>query len=174
MSQQIKSFDFWEKQLKLLGDRDPFSVLESTPGRLEEVASRYSPQELQKRVFEGKWSIHEIMTHLADMEWVFGFRMRSILCDDRPVLQPVDQEQWNTQQDPSRRTVGEVLQAFSSLRRLNQTLWRKLSAEELQRAGVHGENNADVSLALLLKLQAGHDLLHLEQIGMRVSNLASF
>jgi hypothetical protein len=52
---------------------------------------------------------------------------------------------------------------FDVVRRANLRLVERASPDDLKRVGVHVERG-DESLAHLLRLNAGHDLLHLRQI----------
>jgi hypothetical protein len=51
--------------------------------------AKHSAEVLRARPFEGKWTPNEIIGHLTDSEWVYGYRLRLILSDDdrlRPAL----------------------------------------------------------------------------------------
>lgn len=162
------AFSFVEKQLSLLGDRDPLEVLAATPHRLAEIFHRNEPEMLVHRPAPGVWSACEILGHLADTEWIFGFRIRTILCDETPTLMAVDQERWVAAQGHRQRSAEELLATFSALRHLNVGFWRSLSEEELGRAGYHSEAGVEMSLGFLRRLQAGHDLNHLGQLAERL------
>jgi uncharacterized damage-inducible protein DinB len=41
-----------------------------------------------------KWSILEILGHLADMEILYSYRIRQMLADQDPVIAPIDQDAW--------------------------------------------------------------------------------
>jgi hypothetical protein len=49
------------------------------------------------------------------------------------------------------------------LRQLNLAEWRRTSLEHLKRTGQHNERGPE-SLDVMLRLLAGHDLSHLDQI----------
>ena len=74
--------------LELLGDRDPTAVLREMPLALPRSIEGLSPQQLRQSERPGKWSIGQILQHLADSEVVWAWRMRLILAQDRP--QPED------------------------------------------------------------------------------------
>ena len=58
-----------------LGERDPVEVIAQTPGRLAQKIEGLSAAEIEARPAPGKWSVREIVAHLADCEIAFGFRM---------------------------------------------------------------------------------------------------
>ena len=112
----------------------------------------------------GKWSVAEVVQHLADSELVLGFRMRMILTEDRPAIQGYDQDRWaGTLRYPrgaSRRSpsAARVRSATANLRVL-----RRLGPAEMERVGMHSERGPE-SLGHLIKLMGAHDLVHRRQI----------
>ena len=89
-----KTSAYSQKLMGLLGRREPFEVLASTADVLGKVVSAHAAAILRTRPFEGKWTPNEIIGHLADGEWVLGFRSRMILCEENPVILPMDQDLW--------------------------------------------------------------------------------
>jgi hypothetical protein len=65
----------------------------------------------------------------------------------------------------------EALETFGVLRRSNLRLLSRASPQDLQRVGVHSERG-DESVAHMMKLYAGHDLLHLNQIARIKASLS--
>jgi len=51
-----------------------------------EALLRITPEELDARTGDGKWSPREIVHHLADSEMAAAMRLRLILAEDRPRL----------------------------------------------------------------------------------------
>lgn len=159
-----------EAVLGLLGDRDPFEVLGETTAVLAQVASATAPEALAEPEEPGKWSIREVMQHLADSELVWGYRLRMTLAQDRPALTGYDQDAWASrlcyrEADPQR-----ALEQFAVLRTSNLALLRAASAADMQRVAVHAERGEE-SIAHMVRLYAGHDLLHLAQIA-RIQRVA--
>ena len=72
--------------LELLGDREPIAVLREMPSALPRAIEGLSPQQLRHPERPGKWSIGQILQHLADSEVVWAWRIRLILAQDRPQL----------------------------------------------------------------------------------------
>ena len=69
---------------ELLGDRDPMTVMSATADTLAGIVVRNTPAQLRTRPFEGKWTPNEVIGHLTDSEWTYGYRMRLILSEDDP------------------------------------------------------------------------------------------
>jgi hypothetical protein len=111
----------------------------------------------------GKWSIRDVIAHLADSELVGSFRLRMILAQERPPLAGYDQDLWADRLRYREVVLRDALDQFLTLRRSNLRLWRNLTTADLARVGVHGERGEE-SLERLRKLYAAHDLLHLNQL----------
>jgi hypothetical protein len=158
------AYAFLAEQIGLLGSRDPLDVLAETEGRLREVTANHSAETLRHRRTEGKWTPLEILAHMADMEWIFGFRARTILCDDQPRLPEIDQDAWIQRQHPNDLDPDSVVESFRALRGVNLEMWRRTTAEDRQRTGEHVGAGITISLDTLLRVQAGHDLRHLLQL----------
>ena len=149
--------------LELLGDRDPGAVLRETSGRLSQTIAGVAAAELRQPEGPGKWSIGQVLQHLADSEVVWAWRMRLILAQDRPPLTGYDQDLWAARLHYDQAGAAEALEVFAVMRRANLRLMDGASPAELDRVGVHVERGEE-SLAHMYRLYAGHDLLHLRQI----------
>ena len=73
----------------LVGDRDPVSVLRQTPAALSQAIQGLSGSQLRTPERPGKWSIVEILQHLADSEIVLGWRMRLARAMRRTLSWPI-------------------------------------------------------------------------------------
>jgi len=152
-----------ENLFALLGDHDPLDVLAQTPSRLDGVIRACTVNELRARAFEGKWTPNEIIGHLVDGEWVYGYRLRLVLCEDAATILGTTQDAWVQRQRHNEREPSEQLEIFRALRGFNVAVWRRVSPADLTRTGRHNERG-DEPLAVMLRMQAGHDLSHLNQI----------
>lgn len=148
---------------KLLGDRDPLEVLGQTSATLVDIVQSNSVTALRTRPFADKWTPNEVIGHLVDSEWVYGYRLRLVLCEDSPPILGTNQNAWVAGQQHNQREPSEQVETFRSLRELNLALWKRLSPADLTRTGLHNERGPE-SLAVMLRMMAGHDLSHLNQI----------
>jgi hypothetical protein len=152
-----------EKMFNLLANRDPLQVLEQTAPTLADIVSKHLPTVLRTRPFDGKWTPNEIIGHLTDSEWVYGYRLRLILSEDDPPILGTNQESWVAALRHNEREPSELVELFRTMRSFNLALWRRTSPEDLKRTGQHNERGPE-SLRVMLRLLAGHDLSHLDQI----------
>jgi hypothetical protein len=161
-----------ENLLRLLGERDALEVARQTASTLAGIVREHEAAVLRTRPFEGKWTPNEVMGHLTDGEWVYGYRLRLVLCEDAPSIQRTSQDRWVAGLGHNDREPQEHVESFRALRSLNLELWRRLSAGDLERTGVHNERGPE-SLATMLRMMAGHDLSHLEQIARLIQAVRS-
>jgi uncharacterized damage-inducible protein DinB len=149
--------------LELLGSRDPLEVLSGTPSELEAALSAMSESELVEAEARGKWSVRHLVQHLADAELVWGYRLRMVLAHERPVLTGYDQDLWADRLGYAEADAARAVREFTVLRQSNLRLLARASAADLQRIGKH-EERGEESLAYMIRLYAGHDLVHLRQL----------
>jgi hypothetical protein len=154
----------YRKKLEgLLGRRDPFEVMSSTAEVLKGIVHKHTPDQMRTRPFAGKWTPNEIIGHLADSEWVYGFRQRLILSEEAPQILGMDQDLWVAAQRHNDREPTDLVAMFRELRRHNIVLWQQMSRSDFERYGVHNERGNE-SLGMMLRMLAGHDLSHIDQI----------
>jgi DinB family protein len=149
--------------LGLLGDRDPFEVLRATPAALLRTLDERTPEQIRTPEAPGKWAVRDVIQHLADSDLVWGYRVRLVLAQDRPPLTGYDQDSWANSLGYAESDPREAFDAFRVLRRANLRLVERASPDDLRRVGVHAERG-DESLEHMIRLYAGHDILHLRQV----------
>ena len=146
-----------------LGGRAPLAVAAATPAKIVTLIRGLSPRQLAQRPAPGKWSIREIVSHLADTEAVMWCRSRWIAFEENPALVPFDQEKWAAGRAHEKEPLAETLDRFRLLRRSQVRLFRAAPKKAFGRAGFHPERG-NVTLREQLETLAGHDLNHLQQI----------
>jgi hypothetical protein len=114
----------------------------------------------------GKWSIRQIVAHLADAEMVAGMRLRRIIAEDNPRIEAFDQNAWATNLDYTRRKTSQALETFRRIRSENYELLKDLPPSAFEREGLHSERGP-MSLKLLLQLMAEHAENHAAQMRTR-------
>ncbi|HEV2854936.1 MAG TPA: DinB family protein [Thermoanaerobaculia bacterium] len=158
-----KPGEYAQGLLKRLGDQDPLVVLAGLGAAVRKVFDGVPDAAMRRAEAPGKWSMIEVAQHLADSEIVVGFRLRMILAQDRPEITAYDQDLWAGRLRYREANLSEVLEQLEALRGANLRIARRLTKDELDRVGVHAERGAE-SVGYLLRLVAGHDLVHLDQL----------
>src|SRR5262245_33051463 len=142
---------------------DPLRLQTVAADRLASLIAGLSAEELARRPRPEKWSIQEIVAHLADDELVGAYRIRLILSASGTPIQAFDQAAWARTGRYATRDIGESLSLFQLLRHANLSLMHSLSAEEWKMYGVHAERGIE-SVRDIASYYAGHDINHFRQI----------
>lgn len=146
---------------RFLQQGDPLTIIAATPDRLEKLIGTATREKLELRPSPKKWSMRDILCHLADTETAFAFRLRQTVADTHHVIQPFDQNAFAAAYEE--RTAREGLDAFSAIRRWNLLFIRSAVPAALPKAVTHPERGA-MTFKTILETMAGHDLNHLSQI----------
>lgn len=149
--------------MDLLGSRDPFEVQSQQFAMLQAEIAGIDEATLRRPEKPGKWSIMQVVQHLADTELVHRYRMRMILAHPTPEIQGYDQDLWATNLKYNEMDLNEALELIRVLRTANLKMLLKLSEAEMERYGIHSERGPE-SIRKILRMLAGHDILHLNQI----------
>jgi hypothetical protein len=149
--------------LEVLGERDPVEVMAELEGWLDRRFSAVPEAALRRAEAPGKWSVADVVQHLADSELVLGFRMRMMLTEDRPALQGYDQDEWARTLRYPEVPLAESRAQLRALRTANLRVLRRLGPAEWRREGMHSERGPE-SIGHLIKLMGAHDLVHRRQI----------
>lgn len=146
---------------RFLGSDDPLPILSATPPRLESLSQTIGPAKITAPPAPGKWSPRDILSHLADCEIAFAFRLRQTLAEDHHILQPFDQEKWAAPY--SAFTAAQALSTFSALRHWNLLLIESALPAHAARPVTHPERGA-MTFSTIVETMAGHDRNHIAQL----------
>jgi hypothetical protein len=136
-------------------------ILDSSVNAIAQTLAIIGPDNLAERPAPGKWSAAEIVSHLADCEIVFAFRLRQTLAEDSPTIQPFDQDKWAAMY--AGISAGQALGVFSSLRKWNLRLIHAALPTAANRTMTHPERGT-MTFQTVVETMAGHDLNHLAQL----------
>jgi len=144
-----------------LGARQPREIIETTALELHRLAGRIGAARMTTPRAAGKWSARDILSHLADCEIVFAFRLRQALAEDRHVIQPFDQEKWAATY--ASRDADAALATFEQLRTWNLALLDTVTASQQAKPVIHPERG-EMTFETVVETMAGHDLNHVKQL----------
>jgi DinB superfamily len=129
-----------------------------------EDAMRSVPEELLDRApSAGKWTIRQIMAHLADSELVVSGRLRWIAAEPGSPLKAFDQDKWASTLGYEHQSPQDSLELFRALRKTTAAMLRRLPEDAWKRTGVH-EERGEMTLAQMVESYQGHAEHHARQI----------
>lgn len=144
-----------------LEGRDPLAGIAETPQQLARLVRSLDSKTLDTPPAPGKWSIRQILSHLADCELAFAFRLRQTVAEEHHTMQPFDQERWAAQYDAYDALTA--LETFTAVRRWNILFLSALPHPAFAKPVTHPERGT-MTLQVVVETMAGHDLNHLKQI----------
>ena len=146
-----------------LDGKKPIEVLASSPRQLARLIQGVTKKKLAKRPAPDKWSVTEILAHLADTELVQGFRLRSILGASGCAIQGFDQDEWARYSDYAKHDPALSIEAYRVTRERTVRLLKSLPRDAWDRYGMHSERGKE-TVTRVTEMMAGHDLNHLKAI----------
>lgn len=149
--------------LDILAGRDPMVTMSDLPSAVEALVAGLDDATLRRPERPGKWSIIQVVQHLADTEIVWGYRARKVLAAPGAVIAGYDQDAWAHTLRYDAAELRVAMAQLRSMRSANLALLSSLTPDEWDRAGMHSERGVE-SVRQMSRLIAGHDFVHRNQI----------
>jgi len=156
---------FYGRYIDLVRGDDLRTVLGSQPERLREACADLSEPAALQRYAEGKWSVKEVVGHIADAERVFSYRALRIARGDTTPLARFDEDAFVAAAHFDRRSLGDLVDDFDAVRQQTLSLLAGLDTEAWTRIGTASDR--PVSVRALYFLSAGHVRHHLDILAER-------
>ena len=138
-------------------------IIRKLPARVEAAVTTLSERQLDSPTAEHKWSIRQIVHHIADAHMNGNVRMKLVVTENKPILKPYDQDAWAMLEDTAKGSLRASLDIIRGLHERWAQFLESLPEEAWTREGIHLENGK-VKLEDLLKTYARHGENHLQQI----------
>ncbi len=110
----------------------------------------------------GEWTVQDVLQHIADNERVFAYRMLRIARGDTTVLPGYDQEPYAAEAGANKRTIADLLDEYTAVRRATIALLRSLPDGVMQRCA--DANGHTLSARAAAYVIVGHELYHLRSL----------
>lgn len=146
-----------------LEGKKPLAVQAATAKKLSRIIKGQSGAKLRKRPAPGKWSVNEILAHLADTEIIVGFRIRLVVGEPGSSYSAVDQDAAVTTGHYEKRDPRTSLEHFRVVREANLALLKSLTPDQWKNYGMHSARGKE-TIEHMVRMYAGHDLNHTRQI----------
>jgi hypothetical protein len=142
-------------------------ILRKTPDTLRELLDGVSFEAFQHKSSDKAWTPRQILIHLIDVEFAYGFRFRYIMAEKNPQITPFDQDLWASTFQYGDQDATQLIRAFTPLRRVNVELLQTVDTALLEKPAHHPQFGT-ITVSQMIPHLAGHDLNHLEQIRERL------
>lgn len=156
---------YYDRYISLVPEGDVAELLKSQYIEIEDLLASLPEERGSFRYAPGKWSLKEVVGHMADTERVMAYRLLRIARGDQTPLPGFDQDVFVKGASFDSFSLKDLLEDYSAVRRSTLTLLRGVTEEVSLRAGTVGDNPATArSLAYII---AGHEIHHLKVIRER-------
>lgn len=144
-----------------VGERNPVELLTTTLEEYRDAAALLAEASWNQPWAPGKWTMRQVMVHVAQWEMIFGYRVMCAVASPGFTIQMADQDALLT------HTVSvdgaTAFAAFDGSRRLNIGVIQSLSSADRSTIVTHPEYGP-LSVNDLITQMAGHGIHHLKQI----------
>ena len=137
---------------------------ESNPRQIAAAVSGLPDKVLRYKPVPDKWSILEVLGHVADIEIVYAHRLRQMLADSQPTIAPIDQNAWAQHLGYLETPAPELIAVYGLIRLHTLRLLRRLKQGDLEKGAFHPELDRQFTVAELIERIAKHGASHLGQI----------
>lgn len=148
--------------------KDPFAAQAQSPALIAGLIANVPAHRLTTRPAPAKWSVAEILAHLAEDEIATAWRYRQMVEHSGIALAGFDQDLWANLGNYSARDPHDSLTLYRLLRVANLHFLRALTPQQWDCFGIHAERGR-ITVRDLVTHMAGHDLNHIAQIEKMLS-----
>ncbi len=140
-------------------DGDVLDILERQRGELRQLLRDLPADRANYRYAPGKWSIKEVIGHVADTERVFCYRALRFARGDKTPLPSFDENDYVLNANFGQRTIIDLADEYDAVRQATTLFFRNLSPDAFMRIGTASEK--EFTVRSLVYIVAGHERHHL-------------
>lgn len=142
-------------------------ALRHLPAEVDKAVKGLNDQQLDTPYGPGKWTVRQVVHHLADSHMNAFIRFKLILTENNPTLKPYSQDDWAKLSDTAKAPVGASLEIIKGLHERWTSLMDSTPEPAWSRTAHHPEHG-NMVLEDILKLYAHHGESHVGHImGLR-------
>lgn len=159
---------YYDSYIALVEGSNVISILEEQMNSTYELLNSIDEDRGNYAYAQGKWTIKELVGHLADSERVFGYRALRFARKDKTELAGYEQDDYVANSNFNERTLNDLAEELLNLRKSNLILFRSFTDDMLKMTGI--ANESEVSVDALLFIIAGHEIHHINVIKEKYLN----
>jgi DinB superfamily len=149
--------------------KNPVAMQQAAPGTLARLIAGVQEEILRRRPAPSKWSVVEILAHLAEDELTSSWRYRQMIEHSGVTLTGFDQDRWAALGNYASWSPRDALEMFRLLREANLRMLSRLKPAEWESEGMHTERGP-MTVRDLARHMAAHDINHILQIERILTN----
>ncbi len=149
---------YFSRYIDRSGD-DAFAALTTQIGDTTRRLTGLTEAQAAHRYAPDKWSVKQVILHLADTERVFAYRALRFARADMTDLPGYDENAWAPESGADDRPFASLLSEFALVRAATLALFSGMSDEALMRRG--RANGNPLSVRAVAHILAGHEVHHM-------------
>lgn len=149
---------YYQSYVELVSDGDYHNLLEEGIDKTIDLVSQLSEEQGMFRYADGKWTVKELLGHMADTERIMTHRLLSIVRGDAESLPGFDEEIYVQAASFNEQTINDLLQNLQAVRSSTIHLVKSIDADSMLKSGT--ANNANVTARAIIVIILGHELHH--------------
>lgn len=156
---------FYEKYIALVPEGEFLQILETQLREWQKLLGNLNEEQADFRYEPGKWSIKDVLGHVADSERIFAYRLLRIARGDQTPMAGFEQDDYARAANSSARKCSDLLEEFTAVRRATIALVSSMDDSAWVRRGV--ANQREISATALAFVIAGHERHHRQVLEQR-------
>ena len=156
---------FYAPYISAVNGADLQTLLATQAATLRRACAGLTDEEALHRYADNKWSVKEVVGHIADAERIFAYRALRIGRGDPTPLSQFDENAYVAVARFDRRPLADLIDDFDAVRRQTLSLLRGLDPEAWERTGT--ASGKTVSTRAIFYIIAGHVKHHLRILASR-------
>lgn len=154
--------DFYQGYIDQVGKKDLYAQLLRNPIVHAAWTTELTQEQWSFRYAPGKWSLKEMLLHLADTERIMAYRALRFSRQDPSPLSGFDHEAYVKRSDADSLPAYFLIDQLRTIRKSTLDLFDSLGEAAFNQKGT--ANGFPFSVKALFYIIAGHELHHLHQI----------
>jgi len=119
----------------LVEEEDILSAMEQQSSAMQKFLASIDETRAAHRYAEGKWSVKEVIGHIADAERIIGYRALAIARGDQQALPGFDENAYVENASFDDWKLGELAEQYALVRRADIVFFKNLRPEAWERRG---------------------------------------
>ncbi|MGB2669932.1 MAG: DinB family protein [Candidatus Acidiferrum sp.] len=156
---------FYEDYISMVPGNDIESALEAQRLQTMQLFAGRSERDGNFRYAADKWTVKDVLGHIADSERIFAYRALRIARGDKTPIEGFEQDDYVRGAGFNERPLASLVEEFADVRSASLALFRSLGKEAWLRRGTANKN--EISVRALAYITAGHELHHRQVIEER-------
>ncbi|PGK52018.1 hypothetical protein CN918_29965 [Priestia megaterium] len=107
---------YFERYIPLVEDGPLISILQGQLDALHQLSENLTIEEENYRYADDKWSVKEVIGHMADVERVLSYQIFSIARGDSPTFQPFNKDKYMEHSTYNERPLQDILFELAAVR----------------------------------------------------------